>query len=664
MSVFKCKICGAELNVQVGDKIVKCEYCGTSQTVPISQDEKILKLYTRGTSLRASGEFDKAYSIFEQIIAEGEPEAESYWNLLLCKYGIIYVDDYNGKKIPTINRLSMTSILDDKDYHKTLELADPTSQQTYIEQANTIAKIQTKIIKIVNNEKPYDIFISYKETDEFGDRTRDSLLAQDIYNSLTKEGYRIFLSRVSLSNVAGQEYEPYIYSALYSSKIMLLVTTDIDYLNSTWIKNEWSRFVSLMSSNPDKKIIPCYQNIDPYDMPKELRNIQGLDMSHLGFIQDLTIGVNKIMGKTKSSSSVVSPTNGNISSLIKRARLALEDKEYEIANDIIDKALDLDPECADAYALQLLCDKKTTLDQLQLKPVLLENNKNYQKILRFGNDEIINTYKSINDKYKDDKYCFAMASVNKIGSSNNPIPQLITATQVLKKIGDYKNSLTLLTACNDKVVELTKALKQQPVLTYKLTKDLGQSIFAQTVVLTYLYVDTPNGQMSYWNINYIKVSRSKKTGAFMAEINGKETKSNEVKTVSICCDYAELQILASLLTQIKKRCLLALNKDAKFYGDIFNYKPTYDITKYNFSVISLETLKTLKKLLRDFIIELTFSVSFVIISIILFAKAAYIEYAVIFLVGLPLLIAAIPLFIVSIKNLVRYLNYKKAQAKK
>ena len=35
------------------------------------------------------------------------------------------------------------------------------------------------------NNKQYDIFISYKETDEFGDRTKDSVLAQDIYTSLT-----------------------------------------------------------------------------------------------------------------------------------------------------------------------------------------------------------------------------------------------------------------------------------------------------------------------------------------------------------------------------------------------------------------------------------------------------------------------------------------------
>ena len=37
-------------------------------------------------------EFDKAYGVFESIVADFPEEAEAYWGLCLCKYGIEYVD--------------------------------------------------------------------------------------------------------------------------------------------------------------------------------------------------------------------------------------------------------------------------------------------------------------------------------------------------------------------------------------------------------------------------------------------------------------------------------------------------------------------------------------------------------------------------------------------
>ena len=215
MSLLKCKCCGGDLEVKDGEKVINCPYCGSAQTIPNETDEQFLRIYARGNNLRTQGEFDKAYSTYSQLLASGKEDAEIYWNLLLCKYGITYVDDYDGKKKPTMNRMSMTSILEDDDYKKALELSDVVSREVYETEANRINKIQQGILQIVNQEKPYDVFISYKETDEFGERTRDSILAQEIYDALTKEGYRVFLSRITLSNVIGKEYEPYIYSALY-----------------------------------------------------------------------------------------------------------------------------------------------------------------------------------------------------------------------------------------------------------------------------------------------------------------------------------------------------------------------------------------------------------------------------------------------------------------
>lgn len=324
MSLLKCKCCGGDLNIKDGDKVVTCPYCGAQQTIPNEKDEQVLKIYARGNRLRSQGEFDKAYSTYSQLLNEGKENAEVYWNLLLCKYGITYVDDYDGKKKPTMNRRSMTSILDDDDYKKAIELSDSVSKEVYEQEANRINDIQKGILKIVHQEEPYDVFISYKETDEFGDRTKDSLLAQEIYDALTKDGYRVFLSRVTLSNVIGKEYEPYIYSALYTAKLMLLVTTEEEHVNSIWVKNEWSRFVDRRKTDSSKNLIPCYRDRDPYDLPKELRNLQGLDRGKLGFIQDLKRGVEKILGKKQDK-------------LLRQRMSNLEEPEIENDDDKIEE---------------------------------------------------------------------------------------------------------------------------------------------------------------------------------------------------------------------------------------------------------------------------------------------------------------------------------------
>ena len=45
MAVFKCKMCGGDLDINAGVTVVECEYCGTKQTVPSADNEKQLHLF-------------------------------------------------------------------------------------------------------------------------------------------------------------------------------------------------------------------------------------------------------------------------------------------------------------------------------------------------------------------------------------------------------------------------------------------------------------------------------------------------------------------------------------------------------------------------------------------------------------------------------------------
>ena len=403
MAVLKCKMCGGDLDINAGVTVVECEYCGTKQTVPSANDEKKITLFSRANRLRFACEFDKAAGVYESIIADFPEEAEAYWGLVLCKYGIEYVDDpATAKKIPTCHRSSFDPVLDDSNFDLVMENADVVARGVYREEAKQIEELRKGIIEVSSKEEPYDIFICYKETDENGDRTVDSVIAQDVYTELVNKGYRVFFSRITLEDKLGQEYEPYIFAALNSSKIMLAFGTDYEYYNAVWVKNEWSRFLQLIVSGEKKTLIPCYKDIDAYDMPKEFAKLLAQDMGKVGAIQDLLRGIEKILPRETAKTETVviqqSASNPTVDSYLERAFMFLEDGKWKDAKEYCEKALDIDPKCAKAYLGKLMADLKIgTEDALKDSKTFLEKNSNYEKILKFADDELATRIKKYNN---------------------------------------------------------------------------------------------------------------------------------------------------------------------------------------------------------------------------------------------------------------------------
>ena len=400
MAIIKCKMCGGDLNIVEGESVCECEYCGTRQTIPTADNEKKLTLFARANRLRLASEFDKAFGIYESIVADFPEEAEAYWGLVLCKYGIEYVDDpATGKKIPTCHRSSFDSVMEDSDFEQACENADGTARRVYREEAKQIEEIRKGILEVSGREEPYDIFICYKETDENGERTLDSVLAQDIYDALTDKGYRVFFARITLEDKLGQEYEPYIFAALNSAKIMLAVGTDYEYYNAVWVKNEWSRYLKLMAKDKDKHLIPCYKNLDAYDIPKEFAKLQAQDMGKVGATQDLLRGIEKLLGggaaaedaKPEQQTVVVKAEAPGVESLLKRADMFLEDGEWDNAKEYYNRVLDIDPECAKAYlGLSLAASCYRLLDDAaNAGNIEFFVSNSFEKAKRFGTEEML-----------------------------------------------------------------------------------------------------------------------------------------------------------------------------------------------------------------------------------------------------------------------------------
>ena len=236
MAIFKCKMCGGTLEINDGESIALCEYCGTKQTIPTAKDEALQGLFNRANILRMKSEFDKSEQLYEKIIQADPQQAEAYWGLILCKYGIEYVEDPKTfKRIPTCHRASFESIISDDDYKSALEYADYSQRVIYEEEAKEIDRLQKEILELSKKEAPYDVFICYKETDDTGTRTQDSVIANDIYYQLTQEGLKVFYAAITLEDKLGSAYEPCIFAALNSAKVMLSIGTKPEYFNAVWI---------------------------------------------------------------------------------------------------------------------------------------------------------------------------------------------------------------------------------------------------------------------------------------------------------------------------------------------------------------------------------------------------------------------------------------------
>ena len=491
--IIKCKMCGGDLDFEPGSTICECEYCGSKQTIPSADSEKKTNLFNRANRLRMNSEFDKASAVYEQIVAEFPEEAEAYWGLCLCAYGIEYVDDpATGSKIPTCHRTLPTSIMEDSNFEQACDYADVVARKVYREEAKTIDRIQKDILSIAQNETPYDVFICYKETAEAGSRTEDSVLAQDVYEALTAKGLKVFFSRITLEDKLGTQYEPYIYAALSSAKVMLAFGTTYEYYDAVWVKNEWSRFLGMMKADKRKVLIPCFKGLDAYDMPKEFRGLQAQDMAKLGWMQDLVRGVEKLCGKGGTASSapntVVQKTvvqevqeSGKADNLMKRVYLYLEDEDFEKASEYIDKVLDVDAEYAPAYVAQVLVAKKLTKEaNLTILRASIDDDPTWKKALRFANEEQKQRYlgyaKQINENevydkeqkkkqaelaVKKEQYDRALAEISK--------GNYFWAMMILHQLNGYKDAEKLMRQCLDKYKEelLQKEQEQRKTLAEK-----------------------------------------------------------------------------------------------------------------------------------------------------------------------------------------------------
>ena len=414
MGGLKCKMCGSNLDIEDSITVCKCEKCGTSQTVPDIEDDKELKLFERAGRLRFNCDFDKAAGIYNTITDSYPEEAEGYWGLILCKYGIEYVDNASGKKVPVCHRISYDSVMDDEDFELVMENSDSESRAIFREEAKIIEENRKKYIQIAESEQPYDIYISYRAKDDNGDKTAVSEIAGHLYNKLTSAGYRVFLSEAALKGKKRSECEPYIYSALNSANVMLALGTSYDDYNDVWVKNEWNRYLEIAEKNKNKCLIPCYKDVDEYDIPKEFAGLKVCQLGNDDTFNNIMAEIANVVKPESVNQPAPEPEKAepaeeieleeieiiepvDINKLLDEGFAAIADKNWKEANKLFFQVLDEEPDNSKAYWGQLLVQQECTnaremADNLYLQVIGNTSDNTYELEIRDRRQEIKDKY--------------------------------------------------------------------------------------------------------------------------------------------------------------------------------------------------------------------------------------------------------------------------------
>jgi len=104
MAIFKCKMCGGELNV------------------------------------------------------EDKTDVEAYWSLVLCRYGIEYIEDPSTRKrIPTCHRTQCGSVFADEDYKQAVANVDVHQRLLYEAEAKIIDSIQKDTLEVSSKEESFEM---------------------------------------------------------------------------------------------------------------------------------------------------------------------------------------------------------------------------------------------------------------------------------------------------------------------------------------------------------------------------------------------------------------------------------------------------------------------------------------------------------------------------
>ena len=301
--VLKCKNCGASINLSGAvDGVVQCEYCHSIFTVPKKEiDPSALSFLRMGEHNLDTCKFDDAYTAYKKAAELDSNEPEAYFGMALAEFKVQYLKDTVKNRLqPICHGFKDKVFTENKNYKNALKCASPKQREEYEKKAKEIDYIRGEFLKLKQSGLDYDCFICTKVTREGStDHTEDSHIAGKLFRELKNAGYAPFYSEEEVRNRTGADYEALILYALYCSKSMIVVCCNEEYLNTPWVKNEYTRYLSFLSDGEKQSdsITIVFKGAPIERLPGRVGKIEGINYGE----GDAMLRVLSFVGKFKKA---------------------------------------------------------------------------------------------------------------------------------------------------------------------------------------------------------------------------------------------------------------------------------------------------------------------------------------------------------------------------
>ena len=256
MIEFCCKNCNAPLDMaEAKNGVIACSFCGSVFTLPKADaSDKVRKHLDAGETALDQCRFDDALASYTKAIEADGREPEGYWGRALARFRVQYLrDTVNNRLQPICHEVSEESFTSDPDYKRALTLATKEQRAEYAKKGEEIDYIRSEFYALERTGLKYDCFICVKVTEEDGGHTEDSFAALKLYNALKKAGYKPFFSEEEMGERTGADYEALILYALKSAGSLLIVCSDKRYLETKWVKNEYTRYAAMLTDEEKER---------------------------------------------------------------------------------------------------------------------------------------------------------------------------------------------------------------------------------------------------------------------------------------------------------------------------------------------------------------------------------------------------------------------------
>ena len=341
-----CRICGEILQPDDDTGVCECEHCGSRQTYPLGYDDEQLDTYNRARRLRQKTDFEGAEKLFSQLCAEVPDEPDGFWELALCRSGIVYEDGIDtAVKVPVCRRASLTPVTEDVNYLTAIAYAIDEQKAVYCREAAALDVLRREFAERVGNGERYDVFICSADSD------KSSTIASEIYEQLCAEGLSVFYAPKSLKDVRGRAGELYINAAINSAETLIIVCADAEEFAEHRMKSQWSRCASAAHKDERKLLLTCISDVAEGDIPEELSDYLVKDITRIGAVSEIIRLIRRRDGgeQPHSASERTAPEK-----LIRRMNIFLADEDFEAAEEYSGIILDVSPQCWQAHWARFL----------------------------------------------------------------------------------------------------------------------------------------------------------------------------------------------------------------------------------------------------------------------------------------------------------------------